>query len=79
MAVPRTPDALDALYVNARSEDCWEAPSGGIYRTGLRVVMYRGEPYVVVGIYLARGDNGRRALRYVLERMQQTGESPGNS
>jgi len=82
VAVPKTPDglsdALDAVYVNARSEECWEAHPGGIHRTGLRVVTHRGELYVVVGIYLARSCNGRRALRCILERMRHTGESPGN-
>jgi len=53
-------------YVNARSEECLAEPSSADPERGLRVVMYRDEVYVIVGVYFARGPYGGRDLRYIL-------------
>ncbi len=75
MAASRAPDDS---YVNVRSGECLLEPSAAPTERGLRVVMYRGEAYVVVGVYLARGDYGQRELQYVLELTRHPRKTPGN-
>ncbi len=76
MAASRTPDGS---YVNARSEECSAESSAVATERDLRIVTYRGEEYVVVGMYFARGHKGRRELRYVLGPNRHTRETPGNA
>jgi hypothetical protein len=38
---------------------------------GLGTVVYRGKPYLVVGVYLAHGRLGRRELRYILRGLDE--------
>ena len=71
-------DTPDELCVDAGSEECSEGPSAVAAGRGLRAVTYRGEAYVIVGIYLARGHNGHRELRYLLEPMRRTPKAHGN-
>ena len=58
-------------YINVRSEECSAEPSPAVAERGLRIVMYRGESYLVVGMYFTRGYEGRRELRYILAPTQQ--------
>jgi hypothetical protein len=67
----------DGLYVNVRSEECSIEPSSVPTDRGLRVVTYRGEEHVVVGLYFARGPHGRREPRLILGRVQRTPDMPG--
>jgi hypothetical protein len=64
----RTP--RDPSYVNVRSEDCSIESSVAATERGLRVVMYRGERYLVVGVYVARGHNGLREFEYILRPLE---------
>lgn len=63
--------AIDPAHVNARADNC----STVVAERGQRVVTYRGERSVVVGIYFARAGahNGERELFYIL----RLPDSPG--
>lgn len=74
MTASRLPDEA---YVDARSEECSVEPLAATAGQGLRVVMYRGEEYVVVGLYLARAQHGRE-LRYVLIPVWHVPDEPGS-
>lgn len=72
MTATRLPDEA---YVDARSEECSVEPSAATAGQGLRVVMYHGEEYLVVGMYLARAPHGRE-LRCVLVPARQASAAP---
>lgn len=61
--------AIDPAHVNARADNC----STVVAERGQRVVTYRGERSVIVGIYFARGHSGERDLFYIL----RLPDSPG--
>lgn len=70
--------AHDESYVNVRAEECLAEPLAAASERGLHVVTYRGEAYVVVGIYFARCPDGGRELRYVLGPPRREHDSPGS-
>jgi hypothetical protein len=53
---------LDPIHLNARADDCSSATT----ERGHHFVQYRGEGYIMVGFYFARGTNGQRELYYIL-------------
>lgn len=57
-----TREAIDPVHLNTRADHC----SAVVAERGQRVVTYRGEPSVIVGLYFARGQNGERQLFYIL-------------
>lgn len=52
----------DPVHLNARADQC----STSVVNGGQRVVHYRGEEYIMVGLYFARGSSGQRELFYIL-------------
>lgn len=69
----------DGPYVNVRSGECAAESSAAVTERGLRIVMYRGESYLVVGMYFARSHDGRRELRYILAPTQQRSAPLGDA
>jgi len=52
----------EVAHLNARADQC----SPATLERGQRIVRFQGEPYVMVGLYFARGHNGQRDLFYIL-------------
>ena len=53
---------FNPIHLNARADEC----SAAVMERGHRIVQYRGEGYIMVGFYFARGNNGQRDLYYIL-------------
>ncbi len=53
---------LELVYLNARADEC----SAATIERGQRVMRHRGEEYIVIGLYFARGQEGQRELFYIL-------------
>jgi hypothetical protein len=67
--------SADGHHLHARAEQC---TSSGIEH-GKRIVIYRGDEYVLVGFYFAGDLNGHRELFYILRLWASRnghGESP---
>ncbi len=62
----------DPVHLNARADQC----STTVVDGGQRVVRYRGEEYVMVGLYFARSPSGQRELFYVLRLPDGNGGGP---
>ena len=62
----------DPVHLNAKADQC----STTVVNGGQRVVRYRGEEYLMVGLYFARGANGQRELFYILRLPGGNGTGP---
>ncbi len=62
----------DPVHLNARADQC----STAVFDGGQRVVHYRGEEYVMVGLYFARSPSGQRELFYILRMPNGDGRGP---
>ena len=53
---------FEPTHFNVRADEC----STAVIERGHRVVLHRGERYIMVGFYFARGHDRQRELYYIL-------------
>ncbi len=63
---------LELSYRNAPASRC----SHMVLGRGERIASYQGGPYAIIGLYLARGPNGRRELFFILRSLNGNGRWP---
>ena len=61
--------------VIARWKECSADRSATAGRGGSRVIWYRGEAHLLMGMYFARGLHGKPELRVILRELARFGEA----